>query len=387
MQIAQNRFLATLEGLRHGRLRLTTPEGTVHGFGSEGDESHLEIRDWRLLNRLSARGDVGLGEAWINGDWHSTCLESLLTLVLRNRDTLTFGARPGPLSDLRRWAVDRLPVAFRRGGAGPYRIDDSIGNEFFQLWLDPGMTFSAALFSPGDDLSRAQDRKHARILSRLSAGETVLELGCGWGSFAEAAADEGRRVTGLTLSPAQKGYADARLDGRAAIQLKDFRRSSGLFDNIVSIEMIETLGETLWPAYFATLKARLAEGGRAVVQAITVPDAEYSVCRQRTDFSRRHIGPGSVVPCNAMIAREASRVGLRLRHSFSFGQDYARTCRIWVQQLLGEKRRIMRQGHDERFVRRWQFDLESSAAAFATGRADVVHLELQHGQGVGAQIR
>jgi hypothetical protein len=149
----------------------------------------------------------------------------------------------------------------------------------------------------------------------------------------------------------------------------------------VSIEMIEAVGERFWPVYFATIKARLAEGGRAVLQAITVPDAEFSVYRRRSDFIRQHIFPGGMLPCHAAMAHEAARAGLELQGGFSFGQDYARTCRIWLERMMGERGRIMRMGHDDRLLRGWQFYLEGCAAAFATGRSDVVQVELRHMSG------
>lgn len=382
MRALQKRFFSTLETLEHGRLRLSTPEGEVLHFGSDGPECELEIRDWRVLRRLAARGDVGLGEAWIDGDWHSNTLEALLTLALRNLDRLSFWAAPGRLAGLRMRVLDQLlRVNSLRGSAHNVRAHYDLGNEFYHLWLDAGMTYSSALFAEGDDLERAQARKNARIMSRLGPGETILEIGCGWGGFAEAAADQGHRVTGLTLSPAQKGYADARLDGRAEIRLQDYRLSRGRFDNIVSIEMIEAVGERFWSVYFATIKARLAEGGRAVLQAITVPDAEFSVYRRRSDFIRQHIFPGGMLPCHAAMAHEAARAGLELQGCFSFGQDYARTCRIWLERMMGERGRIMRMGHDDRLLRGWQFYLEGCAAAFATGRSDVVQVELRHMSG------
>ncbi|MFZ5749968.1 MAG: class I SAM-dependent methyltransferase [Pseudomonadota bacterium] len=373
------RFLASLEGIRHGRLTLTLPDGSVHRFGDEGDEVTLDIRDWSVLPAIASRGDVGLGETWIDGLWETSSLEGLLTLALRNIDQLEGWSEPHGLARLRMVLIDRL---FRlnslRGSSRNIRAHYDVGNEFYQLWLDPGMTYSSALFAPGDDLEQAQARKNARILSKLAPGERILEIGCGWGGFAEAAADRGQRVTGLTLSPAQKGYADARLDGRAEIRLQDYRLVRGQYDNIVSVEMIEAVGERYWPGYFATLKARLAEGGRAIIQAITVPDAEFSLYRQRSDFIRQHTFPGGMLPCNAVIQREAARAGLVLRETFAFGLDYAQTCRIWAERMLAERPRILRFGYDARFLRSWQFYLEGCAAAFATGRTDVVQVELAH---------
>jgi len=375
----KRRFLAALEPIRHGRLRLTTPEG-VHHFGHDGPEAEMTIHDWAVLPALLARGDVGFGESWIAGHWHSDDLEALLTLVLRNLDQFPDYANPRPLSRLRFLLLDRvLRANSLRGAARNIRAHYDVGNEFYQLWLDPGMSYSSALFDGQDsDLERAQRRKNDRILSRLSPGETVLEIGCGWGGFAERAADQGRHVTGLTLSPAQKAYADARLDGRADIRLQDYRQVSGRFDNIVSVEMIEAVGERWWSTYFATLKARLAEGGQAVLQAITVPDAEFSIYRNRSDFIRQHIFPGGMLPCNAVMAREAAQAGLTLGDSFSFGQDYGRTCRIWAARMEANRDRIIGLGYDAAFLRGWMFYLLGCAAAFATGRTDVVQVELKH---------
>ena len=381
--LIKRRFLATLEGLRHGRLHLTTPEGEVHVFGEPGGiEADMHLRDWSVLPALATRGDVGLGETWIAGLWQTSSLEALLTLACRNIDHLEGWSEPGLLARIRMRIVDRvLRANSLRGSSRNIRAHYDVGNEFYHLWLDPGMTYSSALFaSPDEDLEAAQMRKNDRILSRLAPGEQVLEIGCGWGGFAEHAADRGRHVTGLTLSPSQKGYADARLDGRADIRLQDYRAVQGRFDNIVSIEMIEAVGERYWPAYFSTIKNRLAEGGRAILQAITVPDEEFSLYRLRSDFIRQHTFPGGMLPCNAVLALEAKRAGLDLRESFAFGQDYARTCRIWAQRMMEAKARILKLGYDTPFLRSWQFYLEGCAATFATGRTDVVQVVLTHAE-------
>jgi len=295
---------------------------------------------------------------------------------------LSYWDRPGLPAQAGMLFLDRVVRLNSRGGSRRnIRAHYDVGNEFYQLWLDDGMTYSAALFDGAPDeagLERAQARKYARILDRLPQGERVLEVGCGWGGFAEAAADRGRRVTGITLSPSQRGYADARLDGRAEIRLQDYRAVTGRFDNIVSIEMLEAVGERYWPAYFAMIKARLAEGGRAMLQVITVPDSEFSVYRQRSDFVRQHIFPGGMLPCNAAMSRAAAAAGLSLRSSFSFGPHYAATCRIWRERMMRQRRRIEGLGYDQRFLRGWQYYLDSCAAAFATGRTDVVQVELTH---------
>lgn len=378
MSLLQNRFLASLEGIGHGRLCVTTPEGHCHRFGHSGPEAVLEIKDWALLPALVRRGDVGFGESHIAQHWDSPDLEALLSLLIRNLDRIGRQGRQGWFSALRFRLTDRLRANSIAGSARNIRAHYDVGNEFYQLWLDPGMSYSAALFQGTDDLETAQLRKNDRILSRLGRGERILEIGCGWGGFAERASDAGRFVTGLTLSPAQKGYADARLDGRAEIRLQDYRHVTGQFDNIVSVEMIEAVGERYWPQYFATLRARLAPEGRAVIQAITVADAEFSVYRARSDFIRQHIFPGGMLPCPAMLAHHGAQAGLRVRDSFSFGSHYARTCRIWAARLSAAAPRLKSYGYDSAFLRSWRYYLEGCAATFATGRTDVVQLEYAH---------
>ena len=375
----QTRFFSALEGIGEGRLIVTTPDGARLNFGSQGPEAEVRIRDWRLLRRLMLRGDVGLAEGWISGDWHSDTLEGALSIAMRNQAGLAQWSEPSRLQSWRMRLIDRLLRANSlRGSSRNIRAHYDVGNEFYQLWLDRGMTYSSAIFAGDDDLEQAQARKNDRILSQLVPGESLLEIGCGWGGFAEAASEHGHRVTGITLSPSQKVYADARLDGRAEIRLQDYRAVTGRFDNLVSIEMVEAVGERYWPTYFATLKARLAMGGRAVLQAITVPDAEFSVYRQRSDFIRQHVFPGGMLPCSASISHAAAESGLRVQDSYAFGQDYGRTCRIWAQRMMEERTRIRRLGYGEAFLRSWQFYLEGCAAAFATGRCDVVQVTLRH---------
>lgn len=375
----QSRFFSALESMGEGRLTVTTPDGARLNFGAHGPEAELRIRDWRFLRRLAMRGDVGLAEGWISGEWHSDTLEGALAIAMCNQAGLAQWSEPTRLQSWRMRLIDRvLRANSLRGSSRNIRAHYDVGNEFYQLWLDSGMTYSSGIFAGEDDLERAQARKNDRILSQLAPGESLLEIGCGWGGFAEAASERGQRVTGITLSPSQKGYADARLDGRADIRLQDYRVVTGRFDNLVSIEMIEAVGERYWPTYFAAIKARLAEGGRAVLQAITVPDAEFSVYRQRSDFIRQHVFPGGMLPCSASISHAAANAGLRVQDSFAFGQDYARTCRIWAQRMMEERPRINRLGYGDAFLRSWQFYLEGCAAAFAVGRCNVVQVTLCH---------
>ncbi|MDV4146687.1 MULTISPECIES: SAM-dependent methyltransferase [Shimia] len=376
----RHEFLSCCEGMRQGTLHLVTPEGEKHVFGDGGPEAEMRLHDWSVVPAMAARGDVGLGETYVEGLWDTPSIENLTAVALRNLDNFEQFAHPSPWNTLRYRVVDRIMRAnSRRGAARNIRSHYDVGNEFYQLWLDRGMTYSSALFSEGDnDLETAQNRKYDRILSRLGEGERVLEIGCGWGGFAERAAEAGRSVKGVTISPSQKGYADARLDGRAQIDLCDYRNVEGTYDNIVSIEMIEAVGERYWPTYFSTLKKHLSESGRAVVQAITVPDSYFDIYRKGSDYIRQYTFPGGMLLSDAVIAKAAREAGLEVKESFAFGQDYARTCRVWSERLIAERERIMRLGYDQRFMRNWQYYLEICAASFAVNQTDVVQVELAH---------
>ena len=373
-------FLASCDQITKGSLRVRTPEGEIHDFGAGHPEAELQINDWGAITATAARGDIGFGEAYVAGLWDTPSIQALTEVVLMNMAEFQGYAYASLWNALKFRVVDRLLRAnSRRGASRNIRAHYDVGNEFYQLWLDPTMTYSSALFAKGDnDLARAQNRKNDRIFDRLSPGDRVLEIGCGWGGFAERAAERGRHVTGLTISPNQKSYADARLDGRAEIRLQDYRDVVGTFDNIVSIEMIEAVGERYWPQYFSTLKARLAEGGRAVVQAITVPDAYFETYRKGSDYIRHYTFPGGMLLSNGAIRDQAQRAGLAVKDVFAFGKDYARTCATWAEQLDAAAPKLDKMGFDAPFQRNWRFYLEICAAAFNVGQTDVVQVELAH---------
>lgn len=373
-------FLDACAQISTGSLRLRTPEGEIYDFGHGSPACEMQIYDWSVVTAIAARGDIGLGETYVAGLWDTPSIADLARVALRNVDQFHGFASAGFWSSLKFAVVNRLLRSNSpRGAARNIRAHYDVGNEFYQMWLDDGMTYSSAMFTADDsDLSRAHRRKYDRILNRLPGAERVLEIGCGWGGFAERAADTGRHVTGLTISTSQKGYADARLDGRADILLQDYRNTTGTFDSIVSIEMIEAVGQAYWPAYFATLKARLAEQGRVVIQAITVPDSHFDTYRRRSDYIRHHTFPGGMLLSNAVIERQARLAGLAVRDTHGFGADYARTCAIWNDNLDRKSNRIKRLGFDERFLRSWRYYLGVCTASFALGRTDVVQVELSH---------
>ena len=381
--IIESKFRKAAASLDSGTLRFTAPDGEVTVFDGKrpGPQADFRVHDWNVLRQAVARGDIGLGEAYIEGQWDSDNVEQLIALFLRNMDSFD-GFADGNI--IQRIGFVLANTVLRRNSiqGASRNIQDhyDVGNDFYSLWLDPSMTYSSALYADTNDLQQAQRSKYERILSRLSGEKSsILEIGCGWGGFAERATDAAHAVTGLTISPAQHGFATQRLRGRDAdIRLEDYRKIKGTFDNIVSIEMFEAVGEQFWPAYFATVAERLKRGGRAVVQTITIKDELFAGYRTRSDFVRHYVFPGGMLPSVARFTEEADRAGLKVASLFRFGQDYARTLREWSARMVGATGAIQALGHDTRFLRNWEFYLAICAAAFAVDRTDVVQVELAH---------
>jgi cyclopropane-fatty-acyl-phospholipid synthase len=256
-----------------------------------------------------------------------------------------------------------------------------LGNDFYRLWLDPGMSYSSALYRAVDagDLESAQRAKYRRLLRRLHAepGQSVLEIGCGWGGFAEIAVEEGLKVTGLTLSPAQLEWARKRVP-EADLRLQDYRDTSERFDHIVSIEMFEAVGERWWPTYFRTIAQALKPGGRAVIQSITIRDDLFDGYRKGTDFIQQYVFPGGMLPSRSAFRAAAAKQGLTVHGEYAFGKDYARTLAEWRHAFENNWPQIAALGFDEQFRRLWRMYLSYCEAGFLAGNIDVVHFELAH---------
>ncbi|MGA8052420.1 MAG: cyclopropane-fatty-acyl-phospholipid synthase family protein [Burkholderiales bacterium] len=384
---AARTVLKTLGRLSQGRLQLSLPDGTRCDFGQPGGLcASIDIRDWNAFRAILASGDVGFGEAYLSGQWNTPDLGALLTLVATNRAALenaVYGSTLGRLTYVvRHW----LNANTRRGSRRNIAAHYDLGNDFYRLWLDASMTYSSGLFA--GDLSRtlpdAQRAKYRRILGRLGPkrGDHILEIGCGWGGFAEVAACEfGCRVTGLTLSREQRAYAQARMRAagvgdRVAIELVDYRDVSGHFDHVVSIEMFEAVGERFWPAYFGTIGRVLRPKGRAVIQAITIDDVLFARYRRGTDFIQQFVFPGGMLASPSRFAAEAKAAGVAIIDAFAFGMDYAETLRRWRQLFVSHLPKVRSLGYDERFVRLWEFYLAYCEAGFTSRCTDVYQFEL-----------
>ena len=379
--ILSRRWLDALGRTARGSICFVAPGGEEFTFTGPdpGPSADFRIHDWDVIARVVARGDIGLGEDFIAGAWETRDLEALIRFFLLNMDELEGFAHGSPLNRLAFAAHNTL--VRRNSVSGSRRNIEAhydVGNDFYALWLDETMTYSSALFDEADSLPLAQRRKYGRILSRLRDPDSILEIGCGWGGFAEQASGAGHAVTGVTISPSQHAFASARLQDKAEIRLEDYRHLRGTFDAIVSIEMIEAVGERYWSTYFQTLARSLKQGGRAMIQSIVVGDELFAGYRTRSDFIRHYVFPGGMLPSVGRLRAEAARAGLKVVDAFGFGQDYARTIRMWSDRMAAREKQIRALGYDDRFLRNWQFYLGICAAAFAVGRTDVVQLELAH---------
>jgi cyclopropane-fatty-acyl-phospholipid synthase len=370
-----------------GSLTFITPTGGELPLrGREpGPDARLVVRDFRFMRRVLASGDIGFAEGYMAGEWETPDLSRLLEVLAVNFNRLHSVALGNPLM----WAAERLRHALhgnsRDGARRNIHAHYDLGNAFYSRWLDPTMTYSSARYSePGQPLAEAQRNKYRTLAEgmALAPHHHVLEIGCGWGGFAEfAARDVGARVTAITISQEQYDFARRRmfeqgLTERAEVRMIDYRDVEGAFDRVASIEMFEAVGERYWPAYFGKIRDVLAPGGRAGLQIITIRDELFEGYRRRADFIQKYVFPGGMLPSEARLKAETDRVGLHWQGIARFGQHYADTLAEWGERFDAAWADIRMQGFDERFRRLWRFYLSYCEAGFRTGRTDVVQLSL-----------
>ena len=381
--------LNLFQHLRRGHLVLHGPNGeTQHFVGKEsGASAELWVRDWSALGRVVRHSDIGLAEAYRDGLLEANDWVACLRLAQQNATVLE------PLFRGQAWRMwwQRLQHLVlnrnhRQGSRRNIAAHYDLGNDFYQLWLDPSMTYSSAWFG-GDtkqDLAQAQAAKYQKILNDLAlpASAQLLEIGCGWGGMLETGARAGHQLVGLTLSQEQARYAEQRLaqaslHEHAQVQLQDYRDHRGLYDGIISIEMFEAVGEAYWATYFAQIKRLLKPGARAVIQTITIDDAHFEHYRRSTDFIQQYIFPGGMLPSPSRFKAQAEHAGLREIRSDCFGLDYAETLQRWRQNFEQQLPLIRSQGFDEAFVRLWRFYLCYCEAGFLEGKINVQQTVLQ----------
>jgi cyclopropane-fatty-acyl-phospholipid synthase len=368
--------------LRRGELELVLADGryaVVRG-AEPGPRGTLKLARGRVLRRYLVDGAVGFAESYIDGDWDSPDLATLFELLERNSDAWGAGYYGSLASRWLRRLRHRRRANTRRGAERNIAAHYDLGNAFFAAWLDPTMLYSSARFLGGaESLEAAQIAKCRRLaeLIDLRPGHRLLEIGSGWGGFALMAAREhGAQVTSITISREQQALAQRRvheagLAERVEIRLCDYRDVTGTFDRIASIEMVEAVGEPFWPVYFATLRDRLAPGGIAGLQAITIADRWFEAYRRTPDFIQLYVFPGGMLMSPATFAREAARAGLHVRARECFAADYARTLALWLDRFEAAWPSIAPLGFDQRFRRIWTYYLAYCAAGFRTGATDV----------------
>jgi cyclopropane-fatty-acyl-phospholipid synthase len=370
-----------------GSLTFVLPSGKeLRIEGAEpGPDGRLVVRDFHFVSRVLASADIGFGEGFMAGEWDTPDLSALLEAFTLNFDRLEKLVEGNLAMRVVNGVAHALNRNSRKGAQRNIHAHYDLGNAFYARWLDPSMTYSSARFErPGQPLGEAQHHKYATLARAigLERGRHVLEIGCGWGGFAEfAAKDVGARVTALTISPAQHEFARKRLFDQGLadmvdVRLMDYRDVTGEFDAVASIEMFEAVGEAYWPAYFAKVREVLSPGARAGLQIITIRDELFGGYRSRSDFLRKYIFPGGMLPSEGRLREEIDRAGLEWGSIARFGQNYADTLAQWAASFENAWEDIRSLGFDERFRRLWHFYLSYCEAGFRAGRTNVVQLSL-----------
>ncbi|MBT8410298.1 MAG: cyclopropane-fatty-acyl-phospholipid synthase family protein [Octadecabacter sp.] len=374
-----------LKKLPRGRVDVVLPDGRT--FRAEAAEpgyvAVLEVHNDDLFGRLIREGDLGFCEAYMDGWWSTPDLMAFMDLVSDDAEEVYDGF-PGQTivrayEKIRFWLQGNSKKQAKKNIS--YHYD--LGNDFYRLWLDDSMTYSSAKFETGQEsLEKAQEQKYASMVDEMGvkAGDHVLEIGCGWGGFAEYAAKErGLRVTGLTISQEQYKYAVERIEKAGlsdlvTFKLQDYRDETGTYDGIASIEMFEAVGEKYWPTYFETVRERLKPGARGTFQIILVQDRRWHIYKRGVDFIQKYIFPGGMLPAPTILRKQITNAGLEVTQSVEFGHSYSDTLRRWYETFNEKWDQVAELGFDDRFRRMWNFYLTSCAGAFRGGICDVTQI-------------
>ena len=385
------RYFATAFGVtkkgQNGCIDFVLDDGRT--FRAEGPHPgpvcEIQIHNFGIFERLLREGQLGFCDAYMDGQWSTPDLQAFMDYIHADNDEV-FDSFPGQklvqfYERLRFWMQGNSKGQARKNIS--YHYD--LGNDFYGLWLDKTMTYSSALFETGQEsLEEAQTAKYASMVDQMgvNAGDHVLEIGCGWGGFAEYAAKErGLSVTCLTISKEQIKYAQDRINAAGlqdlvTLKLQDYRDETGVYDGIASIEMFEAVGEKYWPSYFQTVHDRLKPGGQATLQIITVRDDRFEIYRKSVDFIQKYIFPGGMLPSPLVLSKQAQEAGLKVVKSIEFGESYSETLRRWHDTFNDKWDQVLAMGFDDRFRRMWNFYLTSCAATFHYGNCDVTQITI-----------
>ena len=384
--------LKLLLRLRHGTLTVFLPGGSVQRFGSgQAPLASLHLNNWNACSAALRSGDIGFAESYIAGDWTTPNLSDLLQVLIANRnevEDVIYGSWLGRFVYRVKHLLNRNTKANSQKNIHAHY---DLGNAFYALWLDGTMNYSSAIFeSPETSMQEAQNAKVRRALNmaRVKPGDRVLEIGCGWGALAEMATTKfNASLVGVTLSTEQLAWAQARMarvdaSTKADLRLQDYRdigktSSDEPFDAICSIEMVEAVGREYWPEYFQTVARLLKPGGHACIQSIVIADDLFDRYVSSTDFIQQYIFPGGCLPCPLEFRAQAAAAGFDVVDEFSFGQDYARTLRLWRDDFMAQESRVLQLGFDKRFIRIWEFYLAYCEAAFVEANTSVMQFTLR----------
>ena len=377
-----------LQHIRYGRLTIVMPNGSTHVFGTNEDTPDtalINVHDTVVFRRLIRSGNTGLAEAYMDGQWSTPDLGVLLKVL--NQNMILYRQHLEKLAFMKYFGrlIHKLRPNSRRGAQRNIHAHYDLGNEFYRLWLDPSMTYSSALFDGrGRNLEDAQENKYKALATQIGLGPEhhVLEIGCGWGGFAEYAARHiGCRVTGITISHEQLAFGQQRIHAAGLahkVDLKycDYRDVAQQYDRVVSIEMFEAVGEKYWPVFFDKLQSSLKPGGQAGLQIITIEDDRFDSYRKNTDFIQQYIFPGGMLPSPSKIKEAVKAANLQFCGQHNFASDYAETLARWRKQFLDVWPDIQAIGFDTRFRNMWEYYLAYCEAGFSTGSIDVSHFTL-----------
>lgn len=369
------------KNLQRGSLILETPEGkTFHFHGAtDGTNAHLKIKRWDLIDKIFSRGDIGFGESYRDGDWQSHDISKVIQMAIENEKAFKKVIMGSSLSLIPYVVKHKLNKNTQKGSKKNIQAHYDLGNNFYQLWLDPTMTYSSAYFKGEEDLQQAQQNKYDQILKKLSNlpdGAKVVEVGCGWGGFIKRAMEKRNfKIKGLTLSHEQKAYVENHVGPYAHIQ--DYRQERGLYDGLVSIEMFEALGAEYWKKYFKKIATLLKTGAPAVIQTITINEQDFPAYKRGTDFIQQYIFPGGMLPTVEVFSRLAQKSGFKIVHAESFGKSYAKTLRIWEKDFMEKLDEVRNIGFDDSFIKLWQFYLNYCEGAFESSKINVYQFHLE----------
>jgi cyclopropane-fatty-acyl-phospholipid synthase len=373
-------------GIRVGKLEVTLPNGDVRHFqGSQpGPEGVLRIHDAKLIRHVLKNGEVGFGEAYLDGCWDSPDMASLLYVMHANEPYYKGPYEKNPLSRLFGWWQHRRNANTKQKASENIQYHYDLGNEFYKMWLDETLAYSSAIFeAPNQTLSDAQVNKFKLMYERLdlTSDHHLLEIGSGWGGFAIYCAQRsGCRVTSITLSQEQLVEARRRAEAagvadRVSFEIRDYRDEQGTYDRVASIEMYEAVGEEYWPAYFAAINKALKPGGRAAIQGITIAADQFDAYRRKQDFIQKYIFPGGMLCPPELFAKLAGDAGLQARDERFYAKDYADTLKVWHQNVLAKRDTVVQQ-FDARFLRLWRYYLAYCECGFRVGTVDLMQITL-----------